>query len=255
MANRRRRRPSQRSWSRYAAKSVVTGTAVFSPLSLSPELWLRFDDYGLADDAAIATATDLSGNGNDFTQGTADSRPTFKTNIVNGHGVARFDGTADHLAGPDFSSLTAGEIFVIVKIDTDPPAAEAQTGLWHFGDDAVSPNGHFPFTDGAIYEGFGTDTRKTVGDPTPSLATAFRLYNVVSASGSFAAFLDGTEIFSTGTNTVAFDSAPHIGKSDASLHFLDGDIAEIILFSSPLSAGDKTLLKDYFADRYALTIA
>ena len=256
MAN-RRRRPSQRSWSRYAAKSVVTGTAVLSPLSFGPEVWLRFADQGLADNDPIATAVDQSGNGNDWTQAVAGSRPVFKTNIVNGHGVARLDGSDDFWGGPDLSALTAGEVFIVLKLDADPPLAEEQTGLWWIGADPVVLADAVPYIDGAVYDGWGSTARKSTGDPTLSLASAFRLYNVVSIANEWTSFIDGTQHFTTGTNTVGFIATPWLGQSaaGASNRFLDGDIAEFVLYNRKLAAGEKTDLKTYFASRYALTIA
>ena len=227
--------------------------ALVSPLAFSPHVWLRFDDQGLADNDPIATAEDLSGNGNDWTQAAAGSRPTFKANILNGHGVARLDGTDDFWSGPDISGLTAAEVFVVIKIDTDPPAADGQTGLWHLGGGGTT-NTHFPFTDGVIYDSFATDTRKTTVDPTPSL-TSFRLYNVVSTASEWTSFLDGTQLFTTGTNNVQVTSTPTLGRSKDSTYHIDGDIAEFALFDRKLSAGEKAQIETYFANRYALTIA
>jgi hypothetical protein len=232
---------------------VAAMGGTFSPNALAPVSWLRFDDYGLADDAAISTATDLSGNGNDWDQGTSGHRAVYKTNVVNGRGVARFDGSDDHLEGPDLSSLTAAEVFIVIKIDNDPPAAQAQTGLWDFSE-AGDPNTHFPFNaDSQIYDSFGTTVRKTVGDPTPSLAS-WRLYNVVSVSGEWTARLDGTQLFTTGTNTVTFIAAPQLGVSRTG-EALDGDLAEFVLFDRELSSAERASIHAYFAERYGLTIA
>lgn len=85
--------------------------AAFSPLDLSPVVWV---DFGSADDlyqdAAKATpvssnndpvgaAADKSGNGNDWTQSTTASKPTYKTAIQNGLSAAYCDG-GDRMAIP-----------------------------------------------------------------------------------------------------------------------------------------------------------
>jgi hypothetical protein len=58
---------------------------------------MKADAQALNDDDAVSTWTDSSGNGNDATQGTGSAKPTFKTNILNGEPVIRFDG-GDRLA-------------------------------------------------------------------------------------------------------------------------------------------------------------
>lgn len=55
----------------------------------------------LSDGTGVDTWTDLAGT-NNATQSTSTNRPTFKTNILNGNPVVRFDGT------DDFVSFTTG---------------------------------------------------------------------------------------------------------------------------------------------------
>lgn len=51
----------------------------------------------LSDGTAIQTLTDVAGT-NNATQSTLANRPLFKTNILNGNPVVRFDGTNDYLS-------------------------------------------------------------------------------------------------------------------------------------------------------------
>lgn len=226
--------------------------------------WLKADDglytdTGLttpvsADGDAVAGWQDKSGNGRHMTQSTSGSRPLYKINIVNGKPVVRFDGTDDVLAGANLSALSAAEAFIVVKTgQADPPAAGAGTGLWHYGTDTQAS--HYPFSNSNIYDNFGTNSRKTVGDPTPSLAT-FRLYNVMSKSGTWTARLDGTQIYTVASNTVGFRSSCELGNglSGAGPTF-NGDIAEVIVYSAELSGSDRDIVEAYIASKYGLTIA
>ncbi len=237
------------------------GSEGFEPISLLPALWLRFQDLGTlfttsggstnvaADGDRIGRAEDKSGNARHFTQATGDNRPVWKASILNSHGVMRVgDGATTYLDGPDLSALTAGEVFIVLS----RPAEDTNYGLWDMGADTVSTL--YPWDgDSNIYDEFGTTARKQVGDPTPTLA-AWRLYNVVSVAGEWTAFLDGAQLFTTGTNTVGFSATPGLARND-STQALGADIAEFILFGRKLSAGEKTQMKFYFASRYALTIA
>lgn len=227
----------------------------FSPASISGlTLWLKAHAItGLNDGDPVATWTDLSGNGNNATQAVGANRPKYKTNIVNALPVVRFErDDSSNLGFADvFSSLTAAEIFVAVKINTDPPVAFADA-LWYFG--STASDSHYPFTDGNIYEDFGTSVRKTVGNPGQSLAI-WAIYNITSISGEFTTRLSGTQIFTTATNTVGFTTTAAIGKSIGGAGFLDGDIAEIIMYNAKLSSGDRTLVKTYLASKYGITVA
>ena len=61
-------------------------------------LWLKADQItGLVDGDPVTTWSDQSGNGYDGTQATVAHKPTYKTAILNGLPVVRFDGSDDHL--------------------------------------------------------------------------------------------------------------------------------------------------------------
>lgn len=50
-----------------------------------------------SDGTSITTWSDLSGSANDASQATAADKPVYKTAIVGGNGVVRFDGTSDFM--------------------------------------------------------------------------------------------------------------------------------------------------------------
>lgn len=212
--------------------------------------WLKADAItGLNNGDAIATWEDSSGNNRDATQATGANQPTYQTNVVNSLPVVRFDGSDDYLLLGDFSALTEGEVFIVIKIDADPPGADAQSGLAVWG--SSSSAAHFPYTDGTIYDDFGSTTRKTTVNPTPAL-TSWRVYNVWSVSGDWASNLDGSSLYSTATNTVSFPASVNLGISFLSIYFLDGDVAEFIMYDNKLSNGDRSSVQTYLDTKYAL---
>jgi hypothetical protein len=62
----------------------------------TPRVWLDAQALALSDNDPVATWADGSGNALDFTEAT--NRPTYKTNVLNGHPCVRFDGTNDILS-------------------------------------------------------------------------------------------------------------------------------------------------------------
>lgn len=205
------------------------GAPPFDP-AVGAALALRGDDVVL-DSGRVATWTDRSGNGRHYTQSTAGQRPTIDT-----------------LGGQP------ALVFVVLAADADPPAANARTGLWQFS--TVTLGTHYPYTDGVVYDQFGTSVRKTTGNPTPSLA-ALRLYEVITTPDEWTNRIDGVQHYTTPTNAVEWRaSATSIGGSiDASgsagvLH-LDGKIAEVLVYPSKRDASHLAQLYTYFAGRYS----
>lgn len=65
--------------------------------------WVRAEDLALADGASVATWSDISGNGNDWTA--PSTNPTFETGELNGFSVVRFPVSSSGLnSGITFNS-------------------------------------------------------------------------------------------------------------------------------------------------------
>jgi hypothetical protein len=236
-------------------QKVSFGAQAFAPTSIPNLLsWLTAGSLVLNDGDDVVTWPDGSGNGNGL--GGPSLPPKFRTGVLNGLPVVRFNGTSQFLNFPvnAFVGFTAAEAFIVVKANNpDPPVSSVGTGLWDFGTDITST--HYPFTDGIIYDDFGTSARKTTVNPTPSL-NAFNLYNVISSSGLWASRLNGgSTIFSTGTNTVAFIAQCTLGSSGGGTVYFNGDIAEFILYNRVISQSERDQIESYVAAKYGLTIA
>lgn len=189
---------------------------------------------------------DKSTQGNDFSQSTAGDRPTFVSDGGSEYSnapVVRFtSATNQYLTtiSAGFNTLTEGEVFLLVDIEADPPAGFQASGIWKIGSGSTP---HFPYIDSKIYDDFGTSNRKTVGNPTPSLETP-RIYNPVSASSDWSTRLDGTQIFSTASNTVSFPADAIIGRSDVN-NRLNGRIRAFFFYDAKLSTSDRTAVYNY----------
>lgn len=207
-------------------------------------------DFSFSSSNVISQWNDKSGNARHWTQGTVANQPTRQTAVLNGKAVVRFDGINDQLDVANYASgFTAGELFVIIK-DVD------ETGQYgfHKGFTADTLSQHYPFNDGNVYEPFGTDTRKSTGNPTPSLAS-WNLYNVRSASGAYSTYLNGTLHYTTATNTVGFGSNTHTLGVNQAANFAAVDVAEWIVYNNIIGTSDRTGLHAYLESEYGLTIA
>lgn len=198
---------------------------------------------GLSDGDKVASWTDESGNGNHFTQGNDSIRPIYKTGIIQGLPVVRFSfASLTELAIPNglLSGASAGEIFMVLDLAADPPATGVG-GIWRWG----SSTDHYPYVDGVIYVGFGSSTRYTCGNPTTDLASP-HVMNIAAQSGAWALRLNNSVFFNSGTNTVSFlTSGKQMGRSAGGGNYMNGDIAEILVYDTVLSSGDRDLVYDY----------
>src|SRR5262245_37132262 len=99
-----------------AARRFAGASKAFTPADVSGlVVWLRADALGLNDGDPVGTWTDGSGNGRDLTQATAAKKPTYKTNIVNGKPVVRFDGVDDRLKAAGFTWNQPEHVLAVLK--------------------------------------------------------------------------------------------------------------------------------------------
>jgi hypothetical protein len=152
----------------------------------------------------------------------------------------RFD-AGDYMTGPNLSALTAGEIFILLQKDfTDGRLAASSS--WRFGTNTDTQLYVYNFGGSNWFESFGRSVRATIGYP--GAVDQPRVVNMISRSGEWTANWDGTQHFTTATNTVAFASSPRMGQIPSSGDF-GGEIRAVILYDGKLSSDDRTDVYDY----------
>lgn len=209
------------------------------------------------DGGSIARWRDKSTSAKDFKQTTSGSRPILKIGTQNGRNSVRFDAIDDFMEmDANFSGLTAGTYFIVLKLAVDPPTVESKTGhpiMFIYNNRFNGGASHYTYLDGNIYDTSMTTSRKTVGNPTSNL-TNFHLYNVSSTSNSWTARLNKTQLFTTATNTFSQEEKT-IGRSIGSnnvFYYFNGDIAELIVYNSVLSADSRTSLENYLYQKWGI---
>lgn len=233
----------------HSARNSALG---LNPLSLSPAAWYDADRQTEAADADVQTFVDRSGNGFDLTQATLANRPLIRHLALNRRKVLEFDGVNDQLtqAGGLLNGATAGSFFIVAKTDADPAVVGSDGG--HVNDFSSSTSSsHHPYSDGVVYESFGSTVRKTVGNPTDSLA-AWHRYSAHSAANDFRVYLNGASIFSTATNTVGFGTMTRQLGWQLGGGYWKGLVAELLLFSRVLSTAEREQVDRYLAIRWGL---
>lgn len=197
---------------------------------------------------------------------TPGRKPILVASVINGHKVIRFEQDASGTRATEMEMRTSSEmnpsgsgggefeVYIVLKDNDDPPATQNTSGLWNFsGND--NQDTHWPFTDGTVYESFGTITngRVTVGNPSPSLSSAFRLYNVVADTNSHLVRLDTTVISDpVKTYNPSFARACLGSSLNYTLRRFSGDIAFFRLYRPKLSQASRDSLQNYLSWKYDL---
>lgn len=231
--------------------SLLARSSAFSPLSLSPVLWLKADGVVWQDSARTTLATadgdpvgawdDASGNGNHVLQATASKRPLLKTSGgATGTGSKRvlFDGVDDFL---QLLSLNLGTSWMICLLTTRGGAED-----YFFG--AKAGGG------GSLITGYSGDAEYYGSPPrlviaaTNAIPSGFHSVCVGANSGGHTTRLDGAAGPSDAAAAADLDGGVTVGADRETAAPLSGSISEVIAFSS-YSAANLALLDAYLNGR------
>ena len=212
------------------------GYVPFNPLSLSPALWLS--DTG--SDASVWT--DLSGNGRHVTQASPSNQPSIISTGLNGRQTRRFVG--NHWLNGPISQLQPYTVIAVAS-STDPTITQ---DIIHGSPNSTTLTSIGYHTSKAFIYGGGLFTAGTPGT-TPRVLTyelsggygSIRIDGITAGSGPVGT--RGLTSLSIGRNSVAFSE------------YWRGDLAEILIFGSVLSAGNRQNVEQYLSSKYAIALA
>ena len=235
---------------------TCSGTVTY--VSLAPStvagnvLWLMSDQGVTSSGGIVTTWSDQSGNGRDFTQPTSGNRPTITSagSGINSIASIKFVASSTQsLIGPSLSALTSGaEVFLVHKPTSD---GSTQVCHWRFGSQAQSA--FYPYIDRLIYDNFGSSSNRF--HPSTTVANAAQIYNVVATGSEWTALIDGTQIFTSGSNTVGWDAAGSLlGASSAGGitpgAWYDGLMSACIIYDHKLSTADRATVMSGLRAKY-----
>lgn len=216
----------------------------FAPSDISGlKIWLRGDaGLGLSDGDPVATWSDQSGGGHNFTEST--NKPTYKAAIRNGLGVVRFtDGSSQILNGGNLSSLFTSGASVFVAANgtnafNDQMIYEHQSidSWWQFG-----AQGYFgPFRSSRL---------SNVG----TFSNGWHAWSITADNGSnYKVWLDGvSKINDTAGFTFQGGNSHVIGRQRTNGSTGGQDIGEICVFDSALNDTDRGNMETYL-QRYTV---
>jgi hypothetical protein len=270
---------------RQVAKYYVLSpkTQPFSPLDLSPALWLDASDTATitASLGSVSQWDDKSGNGRNVTQGTAAAQPTTGASTLNGLNVLNFDG-GDRLnsveAAATWKFLHDGTEHVIAAVWRPGNSDNPNVSYGLLGT-SVATSGNVGFTvlfvdgagannnsaahyvnrgvsgDFAVLNSTGADTlvantwsvMTLLGDP--DNATAATRSQVFFGSGS--AIANNTRTLSVSSADPTYNL--QIGSAGNNQIVLVGSVAELIIVSGAnATEANRIKVRDYLTAKWGL---
>lgn len=190
----------------------------------------------------ISLVNDLSGNARHLD--TAVGSPTWAASSINSKPVFRFSGAGQCLYDT-FTLAQPHQIWVVFKANTWTNTDALVVGVANdSGSHAIKQSGSTP----QIKHNAGTATGNTVS---PTLGTAYLIGSFFSGASSKQSLNDAAAVGPVDIGALGIDQLQIGGESDGT-NCIDGDIAEVVVFSAEVTGADLTSLKSYFNTRYDL---
>lgn len=205
----------------------------------------HLNDGLYSDDDPVGVIKDNSGQQKNIAA-SGDARPTFKTGILNGKSVVRFNGTANYLQSSTYVRVNPETVFIVMKANAGSSKLVACASRNYAARGSI-------YTHPATYDGLAASSGTILHNGNASIGDTWIYATVViGAGGNGVVRVSGDEC--TGTIGTDKGGGIRIGAegSDPAADFFDGDIAEILTYSGQLSTTEIELIEKYLKDKYQL---
>lgn len=239
----------------------------FSPLDLSPALWLDASDTSTitASGGLVSQWNDKSGNGRNVSQATSANQPITGTTTLNGLNVITYDGSNDVLLSaanaPDVTAMSCFAVARHSSFDSIAPRVVDLTGANGTGrllivrDDIASKIADVVISTDAVqntrFSNTGVMTTNVwrhfgfvwAGGITTASNLTFRVMGADS---------NGTYTAGTGSIVSTTNLTYRIGNSVTGARSWPGEFAEIIVWHRALSTSEVNSIEAYFSTKWGL---
>lgn len=221
-----------------------------SPAGL--KLWLKADSLVLSNNDPVGTWADQSGNGNNFTQGTAGNKPLYKTGIINGLPAVLFDGTDDFMSMTGAPCSQPVTIFLVVQPSLNTASQKTYATFCH-GITGGNSGWFIVAKLSTNFWGSFTTADFSSGNALTS-GTNYLLGNAADGS-TYGAILyqAGSQVATNGNTEVGVGTNAGLGKDLVnSNREYAGYIAEYLVYNSTLTQSNRIKVQNYLISKYAL---
>jgi hypothetical protein len=144
-------------------------------------------------------------------------------------------------------------MFIVMWKKEAIPSNAPKSGLMEWS--KVAASGHYPYVDGNIYSTWATSVRKDAIGPFNTAANIPMIMEQWSFTNDWGIKQNGTNLFTTSTNTVSIrDGTSGVfcstGDNPQNTIGLYGYLAELMVWDTKLSSGDRTLVYNYLHGKW-----
>lgn len=229
-------------------------------------LWLRSDDLILSNNDPVAIWPDASGTLNHATQVSPSLRPTFKTGIIHGKPVLRFDGANDFLSLTADIGTSDFSVFVVAALKSSPVVQTNYAPFFvlpygtNYGCQMVARMNAASTNWGACS---GQENAFPFGNKTAGEDLVANVFNILNMSSSFGT---GTTLYRNGVFKAYHGSGalgvPSIGVGGNSAGCADNqlstcvnaDFAEVIVFNRILTTPERNGVVGFLHNKYGIAV-
>ncbi len=210
------------------------------------ELWLDADDGITLNGSTVSDWADQSVNGNDGTQGNANSQPYYKTNVVNGHASLEFN--IDYMDAGDILDYTTDfSVFAVFKTTRNGRTIISRAL------DNSGANRQWQLLTNETFNVYAGGNQSTGTDIVEN-----EKWTIGSSifGTTLDTYINGNQEVSGGTIGAATETTNVIigARTNGTLFNFEGDITEIIAFDFELSAAQRRDVETYLALKYGITL-
>ncbi|MBK7084863.1 MAG: T9SS type A sorting domain-containing protein [Flavobacteriales bacterium] len=227
-------------------------------------LWLSADNSATVAGTAVTNWTDRSGNGNNAASPSVATRPTWVGSALNGHPMISFDGVDDEMRIPDAGSLDMNQwdIFFVSAENT-----AKSNNAWLAKGTSTQPNyALWSPNDGAMLMPI-FDILNLLSSPAAPVGTTSSSFSLLEYTNTVIFFLfPSRTAYKAGTTIYSDASLLQLPANNANPLYLgnvqgttgwnmDGDLAEVIIYDSPVNSTQRIIVNNYLSAKYALPLS
>lgn len=251
----------------YSAISQETGPGGVGT-STNNVLWLDAEQLGLTDGDPVSTWGDVSGNGHDASQGVASNQPAYvASSSFNSKPSVKFDGN-DSIATSAISELNTDEItwFVVAKSNSSSISSgkglikanySSQYDMWGSQHRRVNASQSEFFSYSRVSGGVTPASYYKPSNNSTEHLLPFIVGGRWSAANEVNTNISGTAATTaTGRSEIpSGNSGVVLGFRKVSGSFLEGEVAEAIVFDEDLNDAAYIIVSNYLAGKYDITLS
>jgi hypothetical protein len=248
---------------------LAASSAGFSPLSLSPALWLDASDASTitASSGFVSQWNDKSGNGRNFTQALLGNQPITGTDTQNALNTLRFNDNHFMSAGDVLDLGTSSiSVFMVARRNTGinstiigkykvTPATGSWLMLWETAGVLKLQSLYVPTggTVSAITAGTWTSTAfNTIGHVTDRVAGTITQRVNKATNGTITFTPDSTSNRNIATSLYLGGLRNAADSGMLAGYFLKGNIAELVICLAALSTSERDALETYLSAKWGI---